>query len=501
MKILALYLPQFHRVPENDEWWGEGFTEWTAVKRAEKYYEGQVQPRVPLNGNYYDLLDKRTMEWQAELMHQYDVHGMVFYHYWFKDGRKILEKPAENLLAWKDVDMPFCFSWANESWIRTWKNIRQGNAWAPKFEPSMAGSESVLLEQQYGTEKEWIEHFAYLAEFFKDERYIKVDGKPMFIFLIPQSIPCLVKMVSCWREQAKKYGFEDLYLVGTNNDGSGVLDAIMKTEPNTALAKFTKRGYVDSKEVWNTILKEDTKSDVPVYQCGCVGFDNTPRHGKHGLALSLLTPKQFEDYMTKLIAKGRALGNEFVFVNAWNEWGEGMYLEPDEMNGYGMLAALKNALERSKTEPFSFEEEREKADAENDFRLKRCRSVNRTLDQWMSCMEAGKTIGDFLTKKGCHNIAIYGLGVLGFHLINQLENTDIVIDYGIDRRVDRVAGQLPIYEPDAHLPETQLVIVTVMYEYAQIYEKLSECLKCEIVSLDELLGQMQEGERIKAGKF
>ena len=114
MKVIAMYLPQFHRLRENDEWWGEGFTEWTAVKAAEPLFEGHDQPRVPLNENYYDLLDKKTMEWQSELMKKYSVYGMCFYHYWFKDGRRILEKPAENLLNWNNVDMPFCFSWANE---------------------------------------------------------------------------------------------------------------------------------------------------------------------------------------------------------------------------------------------------------------------------------------------------------------------------------------------------------------------------------------------------
>ena len=118
MKVIAMYLPQFHRVKENDEWWGEGFTEWTAVRGAKQLFNGHYQPRIPQNRNYYDLLEKDTMLWQASLMKQYGIDGMCIYHYWFKDGRKILEKPAENLLQWKDVDMPFCFSWANETWAR-----------------------------------------------------------------------------------------------------------------------------------------------------------------------------------------------------------------------------------------------------------------------------------------------------------------------------------------------------------------------------------------------
>lgn len=123
MKIFTMYLPQFHRTLENDAWWGEGFTDWVSTKNVAPLFSGHVQPRIPLNSNYYDLTEKETMKWQAELMHQYGIDGMCIYHYWFKDGRKVLEKPAENLLKWKDIDMPFCFYWANESWARSWSNV------------------------------------------------------------------------------------------------------------------------------------------------------------------------------------------------------------------------------------------------------------------------------------------------------------------------------------------------------------------------------------------
>ena len=138
MKILAMYLPQFHRVQENDEWWGEGFTEWTSVRSAKPLFPEHDQPHAPLHENYYDLMNPETMRWQADLMHHYGVDGMCFYHYYFKDGRRILERPAENLLHWKDIDMPFCFSWANEAWIRSWSRLTgsEGNAWASKFDQS-----------------------------------------------------------------------------------------------------------------------------------------------------------------------------------------------------------------------------------------------------------------------------------------------------------------------------------------------------------------------------
>lgn len=134
LKTLAIYLPQFHRVPENDEWWGEGFTEWTAVKGAEKLFEGHYQPRIPLNGNYYNLLEYDTMAWQAGLMQKYCVDGMCIYHYWFEKGKRILEKPAENLLKWKEIQMPFCFYWANQTWAKTWKRLVDVCAWSGIYE-------------------------------------------------------------------------------------------------------------------------------------------------------------------------------------------------------------------------------------------------------------------------------------------------------------------------------------------------------------------------------
>ena len=134
VKPIVMYLPQYHRVKENEQWWGKGFTDWVAVKKACKLYDGHVQPNVPLNDNYYNLLDKDVMKWQAEIAYKYGIYGFSFYHYWFKDGRKILEKPAENLLKWTDIRVPFCFTWANESWARSWSNISNHNTWADTFE-------------------------------------------------------------------------------------------------------------------------------------------------------------------------------------------------------------------------------------------------------------------------------------------------------------------------------------------------------------------------------
>ena len=236
MKILALYLPQFHRVKENDEWWGEGFTEWTAVKDAMPFFNGHYQPRRPLNDNYYDLMEKKTMRWQARLMKEYGIDGMCMYHYWFKDGRRILEKPAENLLEWKDINMPFCFCWANMTWARTWSNIRNSAVWANKYEgESKEIDDGILLEQKYGGLLDWKEHFKYLLPFFKDERYIKKDNKPVFVLYKTELIDCLEEMTEKWQEWAVENGFNGIYFIGAGQcvEKYEMLDFAMYIEKRT----------------------------------------------------------------------------------------------------------------------------------------------------------------------------------------------------------------------------------------------------------------------------
>ena len=151
MKIIAFYLPQYHQTPENDEWWEEGFTEWTNVKRAKAIHKKQIQPKIPLNNNYYDLMDKKVVEWQTDLMHQYGVYGFCYFHYWFT-GKKLLYRPAENLLKWKDINQPFCFEWANSTWARTWTAYSKSATTDWVHADKLESGDGVLLEQKYGTE-------------------------------------------------------------------------------------------------------------------------------------------------------------------------------------------------------------------------------------------------------------------------------------------------------------------------------------------------------------
>ena len=201
MKIIAFYLPQFHNIPENDEWWGNGFTEWTNVKKAKPLYEGHMQPRVPLGGNYYNLLDDNVKIWQADLAKKYGVYGFCYYHYWF-NGKMLLEKPMEQMLANKEVDIPFCICWANEPWTKAW----------------VGDERKLLIAQEYGQEEEWKQHFMYLLPFFKDERYITKDGKPLFVFYRPDIVPCMKEMIETWDKLAKENGLSGITFAFQSGD-------------------------------------------------------------------------------------------------------------------------------------------------------------------------------------------------------------------------------------------------------------------------------------------
>ena len=287
MKILAMYLPQFHRVKENDEWWGQGFTEWTSVRAATPLYADHFQPRVPMQENYYDLMQKETMEWQADLMQTYGIDGMCFYHYWFRDGRQILEKPAENLLGWKDINMPFCFCWANETWARSWSKLNSKNSWANIFEEEKQESDSgILLEQNYGNESDWEKHFQYLLPFFKDKRYIKINNSPVFVIYKTSQITCLAEMLQLWNIWARENGFDGIYIIGanTNTVSEKMVDRVLYHEPQYSNIKLwncdKKRGQVitvNYNDVWRAILDNVSISQKVCFG-GFVGYDDTPRH-------------------------------------------------------------------------------------------------------------------------------------------------------------------------------------------------------------------------------
>lgn len=501
MKLLAMYLPQFHKVKENEEWWGKDFTDWIPTKNAKPLLEGHYQPHIPLNNNYYDLLDKDTMRWQAGLMHKYGVDGMCFYHYYFKDGRKILEKPAEKLLEWKDVDMPFCFYWANESWKRSWSSVQNANVWQiDDAKQTKAGDTGLLLEQQYGEEQAWLEHFKYFLPFFKDDRYIKVDGKPLLIIYRTALVSCLSQMVSCWRKYAEDEGFPGLYVIGAygNDSSNQVLDGVLYHEPPQTLVSMREAGVGNSAysvsydSIIKQVLQEPILEKKTYFSC-FTGFDDTPRRGERGNALINVTAEKYKEFLSRTIAKNCVAGNEFTFINAWNEWGEGMHLEPDEKNGYAFLEATHEA-KQSYGKYISEYKGKMRDDSQNYIYLQKkadkFEQYMKLLDCWMEMREKGITVVEYLQDKNINKVAIYGFGNFGRHLLWELKQSDISVEYIIDQQGEKINAPLPVFLPTDNLPDSDVIIVTTFWIFDKIRNILPEDRK--LIALDDIIYNFQD---------
>lgn len=351
-KILAFYLPQYHTIPENDLWWGKGFTEWTNVKASNPQFRWHIQPEIPLHNNYYDLSDPRVMEDQARLAKTYKIDGFVYYHYWFH-GKKLLEKPIENMLSNPDIDINFCLCWANETWSRTWSGAEK----------------QILIKQNYDeTFEECSEHFYYLLNFFKDKRYLKVHNRPIIIIYKPQLICNLDEMMSWWNQLAREAGFAGL-LWGFQHESSFTqlsrlidFDFGINFEPfytvqqelqeNLLIKKIkgavrrvlNKPKVYDYDTIWEHILARKTITEnITIFQSAFPSWDNTPRRQNHSIIFKGASPKKFQEYFLELYRKCN--NDLFLFINAWNEWAEGAHLEPDKRNGYGYLEAVKAAVE------------------------------------------------------------------------------------------------------------------------------------------------------------
>ena len=347
MRIFSFYLPQYHEIPENNEWWGKGFTEWTNVRKAKPLFKGHIQPLHPLNDNYYDLMDKRTVEWQTRLMKEYGLTGMIYYHYYFC-GKKLLEKPAENLLKWKEIDQPFFFCWANHSWKKTWN-----------------GTSELLVEQTYGDECDWEEHFQYLLPFFKDDRYEKINNKPIFMFFRPD-FENKTSIIKYFDKRCKESGFDGIYIINgafCTKDlkpiHSDVEEIWYLREPSASVTLFYDQlksipfsiynrtmKIISKKHIFkyngDKLLRDRTglKIDIPYIPGLFLGWDNTPRHGSRGNYVSSPKKETVWKYLDSM------KDSEYLFVNAWNEWCEGMILEPTEENGYQYLEWIKEWVDR-----------------------------------------------------------------------------------------------------------------------------------------------------------
>ena len=357
MKIIAFHLPQYHSFPENDKWWGKGFTDWDNVKKAKPLFEGHMQPVVPDKAIYYNMLEVDTLKRQAELAREYGVYAFCYYHYWF-DGKLLMEKPVELLLKNSDIKTHFCMCWANEPWTRAWDGA----------------TSEVIMPQEYGSKKEWKEHIDYLIPFFKDDRYIKINGCPLFVIYRTESISDIDSMIQLWEDVCRKAGFDGIHIVEELNgfqtqEYSKKSKAVLKFQPNyeekvrgslvkkidRLKSKFICQRYDVEKtlyfasydRVWKRILK-DARSETRnnIYPGAFVAWDNTPRKKTKGSVFYGATPEKFEKYFSRLACISNEKKSEFIFVNAWNEWAEGAYLEPDETTGYKYLDVIKRINEK-----------------------------------------------------------------------------------------------------------------------------------------------------------
>ena len=347
VKLIAFYLPQFHPFPENDTWWGKGFTEWTNVGKALPNYVGHYQPHCPIHFGYYDLRVPEAMEEQAKLAKEYGIYGFSYYFYWF-GGKILMDTPLELMLGNKKIDMPFCLTWANENWSRRWDGL----------------DNDILIAQNHSDEDS-LAFIRHLVKYFKDERYIRIDGKPVLIIYRANSIPNMVATANIWREEVLKHGIPGLYLIsaqvfGVNSPKEFDFDASVEFSPLNApgadishdleIVNPNFKGHIYSYERLVDKAVSIAEPDYKLFRTAILSWDNTARKQNnsqlfHGFSLRLY--KQWLSWIVnKVCANPKyAVDEKIVFVNAWNEWAEGTHLEPDRKFGYGYLQTTYDVLQ------------------------------------------------------------------------------------------------------------------------------------------------------------
>ncbi|WP_040213546.1 glycoside hydrolase family 99-like domain-containing protein [Clostridium polynesiense] len=358
-KVIAMYLPQYHETEENNEWWGKGYTDWNAVKQSKPYYCGHNQPRVPLNNNYYRLDNVETLRWQADLAKKYSVDGFCIYHY-YSNGLLQMRKPAEILLENTDIKIEYFFSWANHDFRKQWFD----------------GDGRLLRKQEYGEQEDWINHFNYLSKFFQDKRYIKIDGKPVLAIYDIFHIDCFDDMMRLWNKMAKEKGYNGIFLIATKSNTNLRSSDLLKSpwinrvfifEPmNYRSNGFSgNRIYTSLRRIRTVFIRANNKIrkkhliqekfnikraydailDREMLPEELYGFftewDNTPRYRGKSIVFKGGSVTLFEEYLSKIYQKSCVTNKEFLFINAWNEWGESAYLEPDVVNKYKYLEAIE----------------------------------------------------------------------------------------------------------------------------------------------------------------
>jgi hypothetical protein len=337
--LIALYLPQFHPIPENDVWWGKGFTEWTNVAKAKPLFNGHYQPHVPADLGYYDLRLPETRKAQADLARQYGIGAFCYYHYWFA-GRRILERPFNEVLASGEPDFPFCLCWANSTWSGIWHG-------AP---------DAVLIEQTYPGDDDATRHFYALLPAFQDPRYLRVNDKPMFVIFMPSELPDSKHFTELWQKLAIENGLPGIHFVGftwdwkwdhqaDGFDAALAQHSIPLLQPDMKTSPADPTFYRYSDVASHCVPSEPSNRNL--YPCVLPNWDNTPRSGSNGMVFHESTPEIFRTQLRQAFAwsQSNSSDEKIIFVKAWNEWAEGNYLEPDLRFGHGYLQVIKEELD------------------------------------------------------------------------------------------------------------------------------------------------------------
>jgi lipopolysaccharide biosynthesis protein len=372
VKAIAFYLPQFHPIPENDIWWGKGFTEWTNVAKAKPLYPGHYQPHLPGELGFYDLRVPETRQAQADLAREYGVDAFCYWHYWFA-GERLLDRPFAEVLESGKPDFPFCLAWANETWSGIWHG-------SPK---------TILKEQTYPGEADFRAHFEYLLTAFRDRRYVLVGGKPLLVVYRPRNIPNVRQVVDLWRRLARDAGFPGLHLVAVaesndpawscRDDGFDAV-TIAGLVQATSTRHHLLRGRISNRaanrlpggDLWRNLVQRvapfpehvfryesvwpklavDWKFDVPYYPSAMPNWDNTPRSGMRGWVLHGSSPELFRRHVEHAVGvlEAQNVEEKILFVKSWNEWAEGNHLEPDQRYGRGFLEALRDGINRGRND-------------------------------------------------------------------------------------------------------------------------------------------------------
>lgn len=381
VRFIAFYLPQYHPIPENDEWWGKGFTEWLNVAKAKPVFKGHCQPRIPTDLGFYDLRLPEVREEQAKLAKYAGIEGFCYWHYWFGNGRRLLEMPFNQVVETGKPDYPFCLCWANHTWSnKTWLNSKR------------AVKEQILVEQQYLGDQDYTDHFYALLPAFRDERYIKVDGKPLYVVYNPIDIPEMGHFIELWRELAIKNGLKGIHFVGRTNNAAfrnageqGKGKYVLPVTDNAAefykailnmgfdavnsvgrlRAEILSKGRMSQvakrviKKIFdidmlntfeqasinkNLFAPEDSWDNV--YPTIYPNWDRSPRGGKSATIWKNSTPEEFKNIleMSENLSAEKQDQHRIVFIQAWNEWGEGNYMEPDLQYGRGYINAMHDII-------------------------------------------------------------------------------------------------------------------------------------------------------------